>query len=126
MTNSMETKAVTKIYKTENGETRAVDGVSISIAQGEFVALVGPSGSGKTSLLAMLATLLSPSEGEIIIDGQHLAKMSDKERTRFRREKIGFTFQANNLVPYLTVTICNSAAKATVVFGAPMAFIIPI
>jgi putative ABC transport system ATP-binding protein len=100
--NSLETKSVTKIYKTDNGTTRAVDAVSIAVRQGDFVALVGPSGSGKTSLLAMLATLLSPSEGEIIIDGKELAKMSDKARTRFRRENIGFTFQANNLVPYLT------------------------
>jgi putative ABC transport system ATP-binding protein len=102
MANSLETKSVTKIYKADNGTTRAVDGVSIAVQNGEFVALVGPSGSGKTSLLAMLAALLKPSEGEIIIDGQDLAKMSDKARTRFRREKIGFTFQANNLVPYLT------------------------
>ena len=100
--NSLETKSVTKIFKTDTGITRAVDGVSVAVRQGEFVALVGPSGSGKTSLLAMLATLLSPSEGEIIIDGQELARMSDRARTRFRRENIGFTFQANNLVPYLT------------------------
>jgi putative ABC transport system ATP-binding protein len=102
MANALETKLVTKIYKADKGETRAVDGVSMSMANGEFIALVGPSGSGKTTLLAMLATLLKPSEGEIIIDGQTLEKMSDKDRTRFRREKIGFTFQANNLVPYLT------------------------
>ncbi len=102
MVNALETSAVTKIYKTDNGETRAVDGVSISVVNGEFVALVGPSGSGKTSLLAMLATLLKPTDGEVVIDGQSLSKMNDKERTRFRREKIGFTFQANNLVPYLT------------------------
>lgn len=98
----LETKLVTKIYKTDQGTTRAVDSVSLSVKNGEFVALVGPSGSGKTSLLAMLATLLKPSEGEIIIDGQPLSQMKDTERTRFRREKIGFTFQANNLVPYLT------------------------
>ncbi len=102
MSISLETKQVTKIYKTENGATRAVDGVSVVVGRGEFVALVGPSGSGKTSLLAMLAALLKPSEGSIIIDGQDLATMSDQARTRFRREKIGFTFQANNLVPYLT------------------------
>lgn len=103
MANSMQAQMVSKIYKTGNmGETRAVDGVSMSVANGEFVALVGPSGSGKTTLLAMLATLLKPSDGEIIIDGQSLSKMSDGQRTRFRREKIGFTFQANNLVPYLT------------------------
>ena len=102
MPNSLETKSVAKIYKTDTGTTRAVDTVSMAVANGEFVALVGPSGSGKTTLLAMLATLLKPSEGEIIIDGQELSKMNDAERTRFRREKIGFTFQANNLVPYLT------------------------
>jgi putative ABC transport system ATP-binding protein len=102
MANLLETQTVTKIYKADMGTTRAVDGVSLAVTNGEFCALVGPSGSGKTTLLAMLATLLKPSEGEIIIDGQKLSQMSDPERTRFRREKIGFTFQANNLVPYLT------------------------
>ncbi len=102
MTAALETKSVTKVFKTDTGTTRAVDGVTLSVGQGEFVALVGPSGSGKTSLLAMLATLLAPTEGTIAIDGQELAKMGEKERTRFRRHKIGFTFQANNLVPYLT------------------------
>jgi putative ABC transport system ATP-binding protein len=99
---TLETKSVTKTYKTDTGTTRAVDGVTLAMTSGEFVALVGPSGSGKTSLLAMLATLLTPSAGSIVIAGQELGQMTDKERTRFRREKIGFTFQANNLVPYLT------------------------
>jgi len=63
---------------------------------------VGPSGSGKTTLLAMLAGLLRPTDGAIVIDGHDLTKMSDAERTAFRRENIGFTFQSNNLVPYLT------------------------
>ncbi len=74
----------------------------MNVRQGEFVALVGPSGSGKTTLLAMLAALLKPSDGRITIDGQDLSRMKEAERTAFRREKIGFTFQANNLTPFLT------------------------
>jgi putative ABC transport system ATP-binding protein len=93
---------VTKTYPSDSGVIRAVDSVSLNVARGEFVALVGPSGSGKTTLLAMLAGLLRPTEGRILIDGADLTRMSDAERTDFRREKVGFTFQANNLVPYLT------------------------
>ena len=102
MATALETKSVTKIYGMGAGAIKAVDQVSINVQPGEFVGLVGPSGSGKTTLLAMLAGLLSPSQGSIVIDGQELGKMSETARTRFRREKIGFTFQANNLVPYLT------------------------
>jgi putative ABC transport system ATP-binding protein len=99
----IETHAVSKVYQTNNVSIRAVDSASISIFPGEFVGLVGPSGSGKTTMLAMLAALLKPSEGEVIIDQVKLNEMSEKERVKFRREKIGFTFQANNLIPYLTV-----------------------
>ncbi|MEM8859131.1 MAG: ABC transporter ATP-binding protein [Chloroflexota bacterium] len=99
---SLRTQAVSKIYQTDNVEVRAVDSVSINIDQGEFVALVGPSGSGKTTMLAMLAGLLRPSEGEVSITGEDLAQLSDAQLTRFRLQNIGFTFQANNLVPYLT------------------------
>lgn len=98
----LETKNATKIYDSNGMVVRAVDDVSLHIKAGEFVGLVGPSGSGKTTMLAMLATLLRETEGNLIIDGQDLGEMSDKERTRFRRERIGFTFQSNNLVPYLT------------------------
>lgn len=80
----------------------AVNEVSFTIERGEFVALVGPSGSGKTSMLAMLAGLLNPTEGVIEIAGEPLSSMSEAERTRFRGRAIGFSFQANNLVPYLT------------------------
>jgi putative ABC transport system ATP-binding protein len=102
MTIALSTESVTKIYDGGSGQIRAVDGVSFEVRQGEFVALVGPSGSGKTTLLAMLAALLKPSEGRITIDGHELSRMSEAERAAFRRQKIGFTFQANNLVPFLT------------------------
>jgi putative ABC transport system ATP-binding protein len=102
MTIALETKDVTKTYKIDNGVIHAVDGVSLSVKAGEFVALVGPSGSGKTTMLAMLAALLRPTSGGIFIDGHDLTTMDEGDRAKFRREKIGFTFQANNLVPYLT------------------------
>ncbi|MBC8506069.1 MAG: ABC transporter ATP-binding protein [Anaerolineales bacterium] len=100
--NILETRDVTKVYESGNLVVKAVDGVSISVGAGEFIGLVGPSGSGKTTMLAMLAGLLNATEGQLNIDGQDLNQMNDVQRTRFRREKIGFTFQANNLVPYLT------------------------
>ena len=102
MTTVLETNAVTKTYKVDNNTIHAVDNADLSVSQGEFVALVGPSGSGKTTMLAMLAGLLRPTQGSIVIDGQDLGQMSENERARFRRERIGFTFQANNLVPYLS------------------------
>ena len=100
---ALEARSVVKTYPVGEGVVKAVDDASFSVAPGEFVALVGPSGSGKTTMLAMLAGLLSPTEGSILIDGQELTTMKERERSRFRRRKIGFTFQANNLVSYLTV-----------------------
>ena len=102
MTFALETQAIQKIYSTGHLTVKAVENVSIRIRPGEFVALVGPSGSGKTSLLAILAGLLAPTSGSVLIDGQDMVRFSDKDRTDFRKQKIGFTFQANNLVPYLT------------------------
>lgn len=99
----LETNAVTKTYHVDNNTIKAVDDVSLSVKAGEFVALVGPSGSGKTTMLAMLAGLLTPSEGQIMIDGYQLGQMNEAKRAKFRRDKIGFTFQNNNLVPYLNV-----------------------
>ena len=74
----------------------------LGLDEGEFVGLVGPSGSGKTTMLAMLAGLLRPSGGTILIAGQDLHALSEAKRTQFRGKAIGFSFQANNLVPYLT------------------------
>lgn len=99
----LQTIDVTKVYESRGGSVRAVDGVSLALSRGEFVSVVGPSGSGKTTLLALLAGLLTPSSGAVLIGGQDLARLGESERARFRRENIGFTFQANNLVPYLTV-----------------------
>ena len=98
---ALETHSVVKTYQSESGTIQAVDDVSLQVSAGEFVALVGPSGSGKTTMLSILAALLQPTSGQILLDGQDLAGMNDNERVTMRREKIGFTFQANNLVPYL-------------------------
>ena len=99
----IETNQLKKTYTVGTQIVHAVDDVSLSIQPGEFIGLVGPSGSGKTTMLAMMAALLRPSEGCVAIDGMKLGEMSDKERVLFRRQKIGFTFQSNNLLPYLSV-----------------------
>jgi putative ABC transport system ATP-binding protein len=99
---ALQATNVVKRYGEGSNVVLAVNEVSLTVARGEFVALVGPSGSGKTSMLAMLAGLLQPTSGEIEIAGHKLMAMSDAERTRFRGQAIGFAFQSNNLVPYLT------------------------
>jgi putative ABC transport system ATP-binding protein len=101
-TYALETQSVVKTYQSESGTIQAVDDVSLRVEAGEFVALVGPSGSGKTTMLSILAALLQPTAGKVLLDGEDLAGKNDIERVSMRREKIGFTFQANNLVPYLT------------------------
>src|SRR5574339_1284634 len=99
---ALEVKDLVKTFTLDGTTINAVDHVSFEVNSGEFVALVGPSGSGKTTMLSILAALLSPTSGQVLIDGQDLATMNEKRRVRLRREKIGFTFQANNLIPFLT------------------------
>jgi putative ABC transport system ATP-binding protein len=103
VTKALEAQFLTKIYKVGNTEIRAADDISLTVDKGEFVALVGPSGSGKTTTLALLAGLLRPNRGWVRLNNQDLYEMKEAERTKFRRQNIGFTFQTNNLVPYLTV-----------------------
>src|SRR5688500_5869437 len=98
---ALEALNVTKIYGSGPNAVTAVDDISFASRRGEFVGLVGPSGSGKTSMLAMSAGLLRPTHGQIIIANQDISSMKESKRTRFRGRFIGFSFQANNLVPYL-------------------------
>lgn len=92
-----------KYYETGSGEVRALDGVSFTVEEGEFVAVVGTSGSGKTTLLNLLGGLEEPTSGGVWIRGSSLKDMDREERTIFRRRNIGFVFQQYNLVPVLSV-----------------------
>lgn len=92
-----------KYYSTEPNITRALDGVTFSVEQGEFVAVVGTSGSGKSTLLHMMGGLDTPTSGSVVVQEKELAKMNDEQLTIFRRRNIGFIFQNYNLVPILNV-----------------------
>ena len=98
----LETKDLKKSYVVGKVEVPALRGVSITIEEGEFVAIMGPSGCGKSTLLHLMGGLLSPTGGSIIIDGEDLSKVSNAQRTDIRRRKIGFVFQRFNLFPTLT------------------------
>lgn len=99
----LETNDLKKYYGAEPTLTRALDGVSLRIQEGEFVAIVGTSGSGKTTLLNLMGGLDTPTAGCVRVRGQDLSTMVDEERTIFRRRNIGFVFQNYNLVPILDV-----------------------
>ena len=99
----LETKDLRKIYGSGENEVHALDGVSISVEEGEFVAVIGTSGSGKSTLLNMIGGLDRPTSGSVTIRGKELLKMKDEELTIFRRRNIGFVFQNYNLLPVLNV-----------------------
>lgn len=99
----LETKNLRKIYGSGETEVRALDGVSLTVNEGEFVAVVGTSGSGKSTLLNMIGGLDRPTSGSVTIRGKELLKMKDEELTIFRRRNIGFVFQNYNLLPVLNV-----------------------
>jgi len=94
---------VTKVYPTANGEVRAIDGVSLEVAEGEFIAVRGPSGCGKSTLLALAGGLARPTSGLVEVAGANLATMGPADLARFRVENIGFVFQMFHLLPYLSV-----------------------
>ncbi len=94
---------VSKVFRSRRGEVRALDGVTLHVRQGEFVAVRGPSGSGKTTLLLTIGGMLRPSGGKVVVNGCDVYAMSERERAVFRANNIGFVFQMFHLVPYLSV-----------------------
>ena len=99
----LETRDLKKYYGAGDTEVRALDGVSLAVENGEFVAIVGTSGSGKSTLLHMLGGLDRPTSGRVSVDGRDIFSLKDEALTIFRRRKIGFVFQSYNLVPVLSV-----------------------
>ncbi|HZY93960.1 MAG TPA: ABC transporter ATP-binding protein [Candidatus Bathyarchaeia archaeon] len=109
-----------KSYRLGKVTVQALRGVSLCLDQGEFVVIMGPSGSGKTTLLNIIGTLDKPSSGKVLLDGEDVSIMKDRQLTRLRRYKIGFVFQFHNLIPVLTafenvqLPLLTSGAKAKV------------
>jgi ABC-type lipoprotein export system ATPase subunit len=106
---------VTKVYRLESGDFFALKNNNLQINQGEFIAIMGPSGSGKSTLLQLIGGLDLPTSGNVIVDGVTLNHLKEKERTLFRRKKVGFVFQNYQLLPMMTVAeniaLSLSAAK---------------
>ena len=98
----IEVKNATKIYQVGEVETRALDGVTLAIEEGEFATLVGPSGSGKTTMLQLMGCLDKPNNGTVLVNGQDVSQFKANKRAEIRREMIGFIFQFFALVPVLS------------------------
>lgn len=99
----VEVKNVSKIYESPSGKMRVLDHVNLSVKKGEFVGVIGDSGSGKTTLLNLIGGMDSVSDGSIVVSGNVISGFSEKERTLYRRNHVGFIFQDYNLIPELTV-----------------------
>jgi putative ABC transport system ATP-binding protein len=107
----LELREVVKHYRIGEGEpVRAVDGVSLSVKQGELIALYGPSGSGKTTLLMLMAALLRPDSGSVALDGREVSTLSDQDAAHYRLQELGFVRQTLNLIPGVSA-IDNAALK---------------
>src|SRR4030081_1429198 len=98
----VQVRSVSKIFKRDAFEVKALDHVSIEITGGDFVALMGPSGSGKTTLLNMIAAIDRPTSGELLVLGQNIFRFNDTQSAKWRNEHIGYVFQTFNLIPVLT------------------------
>ena len=108
-------RGVTKVYRQGRYETHALRGATLDVFPGQMTVLVGPSGCGKTTLLSIIAGILALTEGQAIVLGNDLSKLSDGQKTRFRRKNIGFVFQQYNLLPALTAA--ENAAVPLIVAG---------
>ena len=105
----VEIKDVCKIYNPGENEVRALDHVSLTIDEQEFVAIIGHSGSGKSTLMNMLGCLDVPTEGTYLLDGKDVGKMSRRELAHIRNEKLGFIFQQYNLLPHYLTMHCPTS-----------------
>ena len=112
-TNMIELSNLAKTYRTRGvSEIKAVNNVSLEVPEGEFLTILGPSGSGKTTLLNLIGGLDKPTSGKIVLDGQELSKLSEGELVKVRRKKVGFVFQAFNLIPTFSALENVEAALA--------------
>ena len=96
-------EGVRKIYGTGNNQVVALDGIDLSVNQGEFVAIIGASGSGKSSLIHILGSVDKPTEGKVMVEGMDISAMTPTQAAVFRRRKVGIVYQFYNLIPTLTV-----------------------
>ena len=97
----VETKGITRVFEFGETQVHALNGIDLNVQLGEFIVILGPSGAGKTTLLNMIGGIDHPTDGEIVVDGSHLDKLSNEELNTYRRDKVGWVFQFFNIVDSL-------------------------